>query len=107
MKKFGRKATALLLLLVVVYTTGACGGESEVIETLTSDTTSAETTSRWLDDLPDDLDFNGEEIVIHTRGDALSMQEVDVAEQTGEVLEDAIYRRNRDIEERLNVKISS
>lgn len=107
MKQFGRKATALLLLLAVVYTTGACGGESEVIETLTSDTTSAETTSRWLDDLPDDLDFNGEEIVIHTRGDALSMQEVDVAEQTGEVLEDAIYRRNRDIEERLNVKISS
>lgn len=107
MKTFPRKAIAMLLLLVIAASAGACGGESTGADTTAADTTAtAETTSRWLDDLPDDLDFGGEEVVIHTRGDVLSMQEVGFDEENGDILNDAIYRRNRDIEGRLNVKIT-
>lgn len=107
MKKFGRKTTAILLLLALAASAGACGGESTKVDTTAEDpTTPAETTSRWLDDLPADLDFGGEEVVIHVRGDEPAMQEAGVDQENGDILNDAIYRRNRDIEDRLNVKIT-
>ena len=107
MKKFPRKTTAMLLLLAIAATAGACGGSEGTADTTAAGTTSApETTSRWLDDLPDDLDFGGEEVIIHVLGDAIFKQEVVAEEQTGEILNDTIYNRNRDIEERLNVKIT-
>lgn len=97
----------MLLLLAIAASAGACGGSEGTADTTATGTTSApETTSRWLDDLPSDLDFGGEEVIIHVLGDAIFKQEVVAEEQTGEILNDTIYNRNRDIEERLNVKIT-
>ena len=58
------------------------------------------------DTLPDDLDFGGETVTIHSRGDDESIYEVCVEEMTGEVVNDAVYERNEMVSERLNVKIA-
>ena len=54
----------------------------------------------WRNDLPDDLDFNGETVTIHIRdGDNHNptrncIMEMTVEELNGELLNDAIYNRN-------------
>jgi len=64
------------------------------------------------DDLPEDLDFNGETITIHIRnGDNGNPQgncvmEMTVEELTGDLLNDAIFNRNLAVNERLNVVIN-
>ena len=64
------------------------------------------------DDLPDDLDFNGETITIHIRdGDngkktGNCIMEMTVEELTGELLNDAIYNRNLTVSKRLNVSLN-
>ena len=59
------------------------------------------------DTLPDDLDFGGATVTIHSRGDDESIYEVAVEEMTGEVVNDAIYERNEMVGERLNVKVEA
>ncbi len=65
----------------------------------------------WIDNLPADLSFGGEEVVIHTRYDGSdtsgAYMEIDQTEESGEVLSDAVYNRNRALEDRLDVKISA
>ncbi len=56
------------------------------------------------DNLPDDLDFGGKTINIYVRGDNLST-EYD-AENDGDVVNDAIYKRNITVENRLNVNLN-
>lgn len=58
------------------------------------------------DSLPADLNFNGETIRIAHRDGTVYVQEV-TAEATGDIVDDAIYNRNRMVEERLNVKLES
>ena len=72
----------------------AAGEETEILRENTPDS------------LPNDLNFNGETITVHTRGDNVSVLEMN-AELTGDVIEDAIYYRNQAVEERLNVKIEA
>ncbi len=103
------RLTALLLaLLAAAPSFSACGADTPAgtsADVQPEDTTPV-TTSRWLDSLPEELDFGGKEIVINVRGDANAMMEVAVDGENGDVLNDAIYYRNRDVEERLNVKIT-
>ncbi len=56
------------------------------------------------DSLPDGLDFGGKTVNIYTHG-ANIVSEFDT-EETGDIVDDAIYHRNRAIEERLNVKLN-
>ena len=55
------------------------------------------------DSLPSDLNLGGRTVTIYTRGDT-NDTEFD-AESTGDIVDDAIYDRNRKIEERLEVKL--
>lgn len=55
------------------------------------------------DDLPEDLDFGGQEFYIYVRGDTLDTEFN--GELNGEVTSDALYNRNRAIEERLNIDL--
>lgn len=81
--------------------TSAIGTGTAANETASSEQT-ADTTPK--DNLPNDLDFNGQEVTIHARGDYDSYLEI-CAEDNAEVLDDAIYKRNRTVEERLNVTL--
>ena len=81
--------------------------ENETAETETAETEAGLTR----DDLPDDLDFDGETITIHIRNgdngnpEGNCVMEMTVEELNGELLNDAIYNRNLAVNERLNVQI--
>lgn len=98
-------------LLLASLSTTACGGDNTGADTTaltdTSDTTATEIDDGYLsDNLPDDLDLGGAIVTIHVRGNDNTMMEVDTDAEDGEVLNDAIYSRNRRIEERLNASIA-
>jgi hypothetical protein len=60
------------------------------------------------DSLPDGLDFGGAQIRILHRDDIESWRdEIKVEEEIGEIVNDALYHRNKNVEERLNVGIES
>ena len=57
-----------------------------------------------LDSLPSDLNYNGEEIgVLHWNSEE---PEFEIEEITGDIVNDAIYKRNETVENRLNVKFT-
>lgn len=58
------------------------------------------------DTLPNNLNFDGQTITVHVRGDGTSITEMD-SELSGDVIEDAVYYRNQAVEERLNVKLAT
>ena len=106
MKKF----ISLALLSAILLSTVACGGEAspdETTATSSDDTTTAAKETSIYDSLPQS-DLNGMEIKIFGYG-AAGYNYVDSeafeAEQTGEPIDDAIYQRNIDTENRLGVKL--
>lgn len=106
-----KKAIALALLAAILVSTFSCGGENQVGNDTSvpsgGDTTSAAKETSIYDELPQS-DLNGMEITIFGYG-AAGYNYVDSeafeAEQTGEPIEDAIYQRNIDTENRLGVKL--
>lgn len=107
--KHYRGYAALLALLCAASAVTACGSDSgaasETNTTQATAETEAVTTSRWQDALPADLDLGGETFVIHARGN--TENEIDVAVEDGDVFNDAVYQRNRALEDRLNCKITT
>jgi len=100
-----RTWTILLLLAALLLSScSSAAGDSETNTITSTPTTEAVTESRWLDALPADTDLGGKTITIHARGNEKSLLEIDTESETGEVLNDSIYRRNRDLEDRLNFK---
>ncbi|MBQ8576939.1 MAG: hypothetical protein IJ449_03085 [Clostridia bacterium] len=113
-----RRASVLLALLACVPAVIACGdaGDGKTVETKTADNTAAvtdaaeteELTGRAAvkDNLPDDLDLGGETIRILTRADDRDTRiEFIAEEETGDIIEDAVYNRNLAVMERLNVQM--
>lgn len=100
-----------VLLAAVMLMSVSCGGTSETTEVTTSnasETTIEQGSSRknTPDTLPSDLDFGGNTITLISRHDIeLFKWEFYAEEETGDLLNDAIYARNRTVEERLNVNL--
>ena len=98
-----RSIAFLIILSQLALILAGCGnaGESEVTtpSVSESDTTVAETTR---DSLPD-LNYEGKTVTIFAASD-LPIVEFD-AEQTGDIVDDAIYQRNVTVSERLNVDL--
>ena len=108
----------LLLALMLTIFAGCAADESGDIVTTTngnasddmteSDDTPKETLREdTRDTLPDDLNFDGQEIRILHRSEDVWGTEITSESEIGEVVNDAIYNRNRNVEERLNVKITA
>ncbi len=106
------KKINILTLLLIAALCSSCGdaqndtaandgGESTVMAT------EAGTEERWLDDLPDDLDLGRETVTVHVRGDDNAKMEMHIESETGDVLNDAIYKRNTEVAERLNVVLQA
>ncbi len=99
-----RSFKVICLLLAAGTLFSSCGstpastGETEAPE---SDV-STETTR--LESIPEGLDFGGAELMIYTDKD-LPVGDY-FAEQTGDIVDDALYARNTAVEERLNVKLN-
>ncbi len=74
-----------------------------------SDTTASETEREILPiTLPDDLDYEEDEIVIISRDrEGWTRGEISVEKLNGDAINDAVYERNIAVENRLNIKINS
>ena len=58
------------------------------------------------DTLPEKMDFGGSDVVFHTRGDNDAVIEIYVEEDAAnDRVSQAVWRRNKAVNERLNVKI--
>ncbi len=104
------KRLLALLILAGILTQVSCGdaGKTPAETTKGNETTFAadspyDTNGFLKDSLPSDLNLEGRTVTIYTRGDT-NDTEFD-AESTGDIVDDAIYDRNRRIEERLGVKL--
>ena len=96
----------LVLLLCAAMLLPACGKDTQPETESTADTdtvqhieTEPEETTRatMRDNLPSDLRYNGETVVYHVRGDENCIAEFQIEEMTGEVVNDALYKRNIDV----------
>ncbi len=107
----GKKLTTILLLLAMLLPLSSCGGTT-VDETPEAQETTAETVveteTELTADLPD-TDWGGQTFTVLGSGHPVREQfrnfEIDVAELNGEVVNDAIYNRNLEIEQKYNVLI--
>ena len=113
-----KKLLSLLLALIMCAPAFVSCAETE--ETASQDSTApsavegveetvAEETEVSRENIPDnlpELDFNGETVTIHSRGDDQAYLEIGVEEMTGEPVNDAVYERNEMVSERLNVQLS-
>lgn len=99
-----RTLTLSLLLASLILASCASAGNTETVtdHTDTTPATEAVTESRWKDAIPEGTDLGGKTITIHARGDENSMLEIETDAETGDILNDTIFKRNRDLEERLN-----
>lgn len=104
-----KKITAMTLLLAMALSVASCGGgngdtNNDTTTSAGGDTTTAapEDTSPKLE-LPD-KNFGGTEFTILSSD--LNSYEYDAEEQTGDIVEDSIYKRNRTVEELLGVNFN-
>ena len=107
-----RILAAFLAALMLTGTLASCAETAETpVQTEVSTvggTEAVETETEFTDELPDDLDYNQDEIVILSRyREGWTSGEIAVPELTGEEVNDAVYERNRTVEDRLNVKLIS
>ena len=107
------RAAALLLAALMLASSAISCGEAKdapsagtTAQAQTAETVPEETTSPLLDDLPDDIDLGGMNIRCFGRVSSSRGDEVSVEEMNGEVINDAVYTRNLNVEQRLNCKIT-
>ena len=108
MKNTANMTAALLLLCMGLL---SCGDAADTPATTQADTsadtasvTEEVTTSLFSDDLGE-MDFGGKEFRIRTIENGNVHSYVDVAEPSAEVFDQALYTRNRAVEERFHIKI--
>ena len=99
MKHFIR-LIAMLLICSIALSVAACKGEDdkEPVESTTK-TEEATTERKWLDSLPDDLTFNGATI-------RLISNHFNLNSESSNLIDEAWYRKNLSVVERLNIKLS-
>lgn len=110
MKKLtGITAAAFALAIATLLTACSGGGKQPAGDTrppasTTEAETVTETTTKYADNLPDDLDFDGGEVRVLYR--EANVEEFYIPEATGEIVDDAINDSIREVEERLNLKVA-
>ena len=101
-----KKSISLIIILsqLCALLAGCQGADTAPETTADTDATEPATTPETTrDSLPDDLDFGNQTVTIFAASD-LPIVEFE-AEQTGDVVDDAIYQRNTTVSERLNVQL--
>lgn len=112
MKMFNKRFISVCILLALLCgTISSCGKtEIETTDAEEVDTTPAvtETEKRYLDDMPETMDFNGATVNLTYSGFSFYKEwdAIGDTELTGDVVKDAVYTRNSTIEERLNVDLN-
>ncbi len=113
MKK-GLSALALLLLASLAVSSCGDGAATDTTDTAAADTTGAVVTEEPTEadlraQIPDNLpetDMNGYQFRVWTRDRSDFVEDIAAdAEENGEVIDDAIYNRNKAVEERFNMEL--
>jgi hypothetical protein len=110
MMKAKRILSALLAALLLAGTMTACGESQDPPreETTANQVTETEAETDLSDGLPDDLDFGGQEITFISRYlEGWTSGEIAVEGLINEPVNDAIYERNKAVEDRLKIEINS
>jgi len=116
MKKISVILTVIILFGIFVV---SCGKDDSANNNLTNsqdlnsnDDTNAETetaTKKILPNVPDDKDYGGYEFVILANGTEYNSywysKDIYAEEETGDAINDAVFYRNRTIEEKYNITI--
>ena len=111
MKKSTRLLSAILAALMLAGSLASCATSDENTDTQAPDVTQAavtegETVPR--DSIPDDLDFGGDEVTFISRyREGWTSGEISVPSLKSEPVNDAVYERNKNVEQRLNVVINN
>lgn len=108
--KLNRIVSLLLASLLLAGSLTACAADTDPSETRGESPTTAEDTSETelSDDLPEGLYYDGDEIVFISRyREGWSSGELTVPSLNNEPVNDAVYERNRSVEERLGVRITN
>lgn len=105
MKKILILSLTLMMALLVCI---SCAGDKTAVEQIA--TTTSESNNIGEETIPDytypDVNYNDEDFVILNAENIWDfIMVIDFEEMTGESLEDAIYTRNRSVEEKLNFKL--
>ena len=118
MKKFIILSVFIILTAFICFASAACGdsgNDSANRDNLPSpgpDDINAEDISAQdviRDSLPAGLDFGGAVLTLHTRGSAhidVDVPEFGVEAEIGEIINDILYRRDKAVEDRLNLKLN-
>ncbi len=105
-----RVLTAFLAIALLAGSLTACADNSDTPAGDTTTETNTETTADTAvrDDLPADLNYGGDQIVIISRErSGWTDGEIAVEKPTGEPVNDAVFERNKSVEERLGVNIKN
>ncbi len=107
-----RILAAILTATMLLGALSSCGTPEEETDTMASTVADngavTESETEISDDLPDDLNYNDDEIVILSRyREGWTSGEIAVEKLIGEPVNDAVYERNKAVEERLGVKLVS
>lgn len=94
--------TALLAVSAAMLACGDDAGQTEVQSTQGTETTVTETEDNSLKSNLPEVDYNGETISILTAAEQWSRYYY-VEKEAGDVIDDAVYQRNRTVSEQLNV----
>ena len=107
--KMKRIISAILASLMLVGTLASCAAGGENVET-TNAATDVVTEEETLisANLPDELDYGGDEVTIISRYlEGWTDCEIGVEGLKGEPVNDAVFERNKAVEEQLGIKITS
>ena len=81
---------------------------AETVANVTASEETEEETKKYLDDLPEKMDFGGTSMrfIVEEGGNGnLSELSIMAEEDTGEVVDSAVFTRNASVQERLNINI--
>ena len=111
MKKSTRLLSAILAALMLAGSLASCSTGENPDDTRAPDDTNAAVTeadTELTDNLPADLDYGEDEVTIISRyKQGWTDCEIAVDGVKGEPVNDAVFERNKAVEERLNIKINS
>jgi len=107
-KNFAR-ATAFLLALLMLAGALGCARDTNSGPSVTSSAdTAEETVDLYPDDMPDSMNFDGQTIRFITFQTGKGSRSINIREEeqdTGDIINEAVWKRNQALESRLNVDI--
>ena len=110
MHKNPRFLSALLAALMLVGPLTACGTPSETPADTEQEkqTNAVEEDTALRDNLPNDLNYGGDEVTIISRDyEGWTRGEISVSGLNSDPVNDSVFERNKSVEQRLNIKINS